>query len=353
VKHSLVLLALTMTLLPLLISALFWCPLVICAPPVSYEEFLDSVEAEQDAYADLLTLSSNDNGYGQMDEVKCRDEERVEYVDKCVPYVEKTCYTQVQENCSMETFSNCTGVVETGAKRECFTVNEMLCGLKEEVLYFTIQEEYQVQVCSVVKERICDTVYSIDLMTRDDFQCTDIEYQDCHQVEATLKDVTCKKTVEFQCRKEKRPFEEGYGKRTVCDKVPRENCYDTPRTVRRELCQPRSKSYCQKFSNPVPEPREKQNCHFEPNKKCELQTKSRPRKAKGYSYTQDCKPVPRQICDTVHVKKLVPDCVEMERPRCEHVPKKECSEVNRQYCYKEEKVTTEKICDKKFRYQQL
>merc|ERR1712243_177883 len=62
--------------------------------------------------------------------------------------------------------------------------------------------------------------------------------------------------------------------------VPSERCYDTPRTVRWEMCQAHNKTYCQKFSNPVPQTIEKQNCHFEPNKRCELQTRSRPRKAR-------------------------------------------------------------------------
>merc|ERR1712126_515724 len=75
-------------ILSFLISTILCTSIVIAAPPVSYEEFLETVQSEQDAYADLLTLTSNDNGYGQMDEVKCRDEEKVQYVDKCVPYQE-------------------------------------------------------------------------------------------------------------------------------------------------------------------------------------------------------------------------------------------------------------------------
>ena len=41
---------------------------------------------------------------------------------------------------------------------------------------------------------------------------------------------------------------------------------------------------------------------------------------------------------------------QMERPECSYVPKKECNEMDKEYCYKEEVVTTEKICDKKFTY---
>merc|ERR1712002_1353588 len=214
---------------------------------------------------------------------------------------------------------------------KCFDVKELVCGLVEKVDYFTVQEDYLVQVCSTVKERVCDTTFQIDANTRDDFQCTNLEYQQCEEAESVLRDVTCKRTVEFQCRKEKRPFEEGYGKKTICEKVPKENCYDTPRTIRQELCRPTTQRYCQKFSNSFPQTLEKQNCHFEPKKKCELQTRSRPRKA----------------------KRLVPDCVKMERPRCEYTPKKTCSTEQLTYCYKEEVVTTEKVCDKKFNYEHL
>merc|ERR1712179_384492 len=67
----------------------------------------------------------------------------------------------------------------------------------------------------------------------------------------------------------------------------------------------RSKSRCArlmstgiaKFSNIFPFPVEEQNCHFEPKKICELEMKTRPKKAKKYSYTKDCKEQPREICD--------------------------------------------------------
>jgi len=317
-----------------------------------YQGLQDEVKLSEEAYEAKVGLYSNDNGYGQRS-IECHDEERVQFVDKCVPYQEETCYTQVQETCEMETFSNCTGVIANMAERKCFTVKELVCGLQEDVSFYTLQEEYMVQVCSTLKERICDTTFQIDLTTRDDFQCTNLEYGECEEAESVLNDVTCKKTIEFQCRKEKRPFEEGYGKKTVCEKVPKETCYDTPRTVRQELCLPRIQRYCQKFTNPFPQTREQQNCHFEPKKVCELETRSRPRKARRYSYTQECHPVSRQLCDTIRCKELVPDCVQMERPRCEHVPIKSCSKEDKQYCYKEEVVTKERVCDRKFKLESL
>merc|ERR1719466_653844 len=56
------------------------------------------------------------------------------------------------------------------------------------------------------------------------------------------------------------------------------------------------------ISSPSP-PVEKQNCHFEPKKICELEMKTRPKKAKKYSYTKDCKEQPREICDQCEKKK--------------------------------------------------
>ena len=52
---------------------------------------------------------------------------------------------------------------------------------------------------------------------------------------------------------------------------------------------------------------EKQNFHFEPKKVCEIQRRTRERKAKRYSYSQDCKVVPREVCDQEE-KSGVPAC---------------------------------------------
>merc|ERR1712096_343387 len=63
-----------------------------------------------------------------------------------------------------------------------------------------------------------------------------------------------------------------------------------------------------KSSPTSPFPVEKQNCHFEPKKICELEMKTRPKKAKKYSYTKDCKEQPREICDQCEKKSIQPAC---------------------------------------------
>merc|ERR1712243_75555 len=46
---------------------------------------------------------------------------------------------------------------------------------------------------------------------------------------------------------------------------------------------------------------------------CELEMKTRPKKAKKYSYTKDCKEQPREICDQCEKKSLKPVCVTQDR----------------------------------------
>ena len=85
--------------------------------------------------------------------------------------------------------------------------------------------------------------------------------------------------------------------------------------------------YCEKFSNIFPFPVEEQNCHFEPKKICELEMKTRPKKAKKYSYTKDCKEQPREICDQCEKKSLQPLCNTQERLVRTYEPVDTCNNV--------------------------
>ena len=196
---------------------------------LSQQSQVPSMDSLDQYYQFDYDPNSTDNGYGD-NPVSCHDEEKVSFVEKCEPYQENICYSQVQEICRTQQLNDCVSVIQTEVERQCFNVSELVCNLRENIDFFLVREEYLVQVCFVVKEQICDTTQQLDLTTRDDFQCTKFKFQNCESTEAVLKDVTCKKTVEFQCRKEKRT-NGGYGMETVCVKTPRESCYDTPRTV--------------------------------------------------------------------------------------------------------------------------
>merc|ERR1712013_726616 len=77
-------------------------------------------------------------------------------------------------------YKNCTGVIETNIERVCFDVNELVCDLVEAIHYETFEETYQVQRCFTGKDRVCDTTYKIDMTTKDDYQCTNVETPNCY-----------------------------------------------------------------------------------------------------------------------------------------------------------------------------
>nr|AGN29677.1 hypothetical protein [Acartia pacifica] len=279
--------------------------------------------------------------FASGDKDDCHPVERTVYQDECIPYVEKTCFTQQKEYCNDVFEKNCTTVIEEFEERECFDVTELICQLVENVQYEMVDETYTVQRCSRVTDRVCDTVYDLAVSTRDDFQCVDLEHQYCWDEEKVVKDRTCVFSVDFDCGKHK-PVD---GKGSVsCEKVPTKKCYDTPRKVKEEQCKPRSSKYCEKFTNEFPVPQEKQNCHTEPMKKCELEVRSRPKKAKKYMYHKDCKPVSRKVCDNCEKKQLKPVCDQVQRKVCSYKPEETCQEEKKQYCFKTEKIIVDKVC---------
>ena len=106
---------------------------------------------------------------------------------------------------------------------------------------------------------------------------------------------------------------------------------------------------------------------------CELQRRTRNKKAKRYSYSQDCRPVARNICETCEVKEVVPRCEQVgpctcllspplsplphpsltppsqeSRLECTYKPEEKCMEKTEQYCYKQEVKTQVEVCDDKF-----
>jgi len=290
---------------------------------------------------------------GNMED--CHWVEKLVYKDQCVPYIEKTCFTQQVEECQDLYQKNCTAVIDEFEERECFDVDELICQLAESIDYEMVEETYTVQRCTRISDRVCDTVVDLDKTTKDDFQCVEVEHQDCWEEDKVVKDRRCIYSVDFECGKKKKHD----GKDSVsCEKVPTKKCYDTPRKVREEVCKPKVSKYCEKFTNEYPSPVQKQNCHNEPMKKCELETRSRPKKAKQYKYVKECKTVKRQVCDDSEKKKLRPVCDKIQKNVCSYRPQEKCEEEHKKYCFQSEMLLKEKVCvpngkkevDNTFRY---
>merc|ERR1711962_670914 len=103
------------------------------------------------------SYSSPDEVYKAGDKDDCHPVEEIVYENKCLPYVEKTCFTQQREQCKDVYEKNCTAVIDEFEERECFDVTD----------------------------RVCDTVYDLAQSTKDDFQCVDIDYQYCWDEDKT------------------------------------------------------------------------------------------------------------------------------------------------------------------------
>merc|ERR1711971_423508 len=215
---------------------------------------------------------SQNEVYKIKDKDDCHPVERTVYKDECLPYIEKTCYTQQVEQCKDVYEKNCTSVIDESEHRECFDVTELICKLVENIQYEMVDETYTVQRCTRVTDRVCDTVYDLDVTTKDDFQKGE------------------------------------------------------------------------KFTNEFPVPQQKQNCHTEPMKRCELEVRSRPKKAKKYVYHKDCKPVSRKVCDTCEKKTLSPVCDKIHKQVCKYKPEEKCHEEKKEYCFKTEKIIIDKVC---------
>jgi len=269
----------------------------------------------------------------------CHIVERPIYVDKCIPYIEKTCFTQQQEKCKKIHNKKCDVIVDEFEDRLCFNVTELMCNLAEKIDYEVVDETYTVQRCTRITDRVCDTVYDLEVTTKDDFQCIDHHYEKCWEEDKVIKDRTCIYSYDFQCGKIKMN-----GKSDQCEKVPTKKCYDTARKVKEEICKPGVRQRCEKFTNDIPYPVEKQNCHNEPRKKCELEVRSRPKRAKKYSYVKECRPIPREVCDDVEKKKLREVCDRSSRNVCKYKPVERCEEEQKEYCFKVEQMAKEKVC---------
>ena len=104
-----------------------------------------------------------DETYKAADKEDCHPVEKIKYLDECVPYVEKTCFTQQKESCKDIFEKNCTAVIDAGEDRECFQVSELICQLVETIEYEMVEETYTVQRCTRVTDRVCDTIYNVEV----------------------------------------------------------------------------------------------------------------------------------------------------------------------------------------------
>merc|ERR1712198_511730 len=122
---------------------------------------------------------------------------------------------------------------------------------------------------------------------KDDYKCITVVNPYCAKKDRTVYDKTCRTMVNFDCKAQvgnsygsssNSNGDAGYGASAggygeskyepeyKCHKSHETKCYTTPRTVSADYCEDREEKVCEKLTEMVPVPVEKQNCHDEMKK---------------------------------------------------------------------------------------
>merc|ERR1712210_141850 len=158
----------------------------------------DGYGNQGDSYSDKGGDSyQKDDGYGGK--VVCTPTYDMVYKELCESYFDRVCRTTYQEKCVDVPDQNCRAVMTNQQKRKCFEVDEVVCKLREDVKYQTVQVGFTVQKCSKVTERVCDTVFDTSFTTKEKSTCINIRNPFCSHEETTIVDKTCRTTTKFDC----------------------------------------------------------------------------------------------------------------------------------------------------------
>merc|ERR1711992_279051 len=279
-------------------------PLAVLSTPMPYKDDGYDKGYEKDSYGDDGDSYTKDDGYGKK--LVCKPVYDTVYKEYCESYYDRICRTTHKEKCTDVPYQHCDAVLTNQQKRKCFEVEEVVCKLREDVKYQTVQVGFTVQKCNKVQERVCDTVYDVSSTTKEKSVCINVHNPYCKHEEKTIIDRTCRTSTKFDC-----PTEYGYGKdsygkgedygedygkdykKPECHKSSSTSRYDTPRTV----------------------------------------------------IVPKCSTVPRKVCENADNKSLVPSCVPSVRKECTYHPAESCDEVPKKHCYKVGKQVKKEKCE--------
>merc|ERR1711992_144815 len=331
-------------------------PLAVLSTPMPYKDDGYDKGYEKDSYGDDGDSYTKDDGYGKK--LVCKPVYDTVYKEYCESYYDRICRTTHKEKCTDVPYQHCDAVLTNQQKRKCFEVEEVVCKLREDVKYQTVQVGFTVQKCNKVQERVCDTVFDISSTTKEKSVCINVHNPYCKHEEKTIIDRTCRTSTKFDC-----PTEYGYGKdsygkgedygedygkdykKPECHKSSSTSCYDTPRTVIVPKCSTTTDKVCETVHQRYPDVSERQHCHNEDKKVCQLEERTQPKQVKKYVYTKQCRKVPRKVCENADNKSLVPSCVPSVRKECTYHPAESCDEVPKKHCYKVGKQVKKEKCE--------
>merc|ERR1712209_73138 len=168
-------------------------PLAVLSTPMPYKDDGYDKEYKGDSYdGDSYT---KDDGYGKK--LVCKPIYDTVYKEYCESYYDRICRTTHKEKCTDVPYQHCDAVLTNQQKRKCFEVEEVVCKLREDVKYQTVQVGFTVQKCNKVQERVCDTVYDVTSSTKEKNICINVHNPYCKHEEKTIIDRTCRTSTKF------------------------------------------------------------------------------------------------------------------------------------------------------------
>merc|ERR1712035_108263 len=231
----------------------------------------------------------------------CKQVKKSVWEDVCEPFIEKKCYTSVHQQCHPVPSPDCKAIVDDIKDHKCLHVEDVVCDIDEHVHTKEVHDKYVREHCREEKETVCDVVHDVTVKTDHHMDCIEVKSVECWEEKKVVNEKKCIFSWEFDCPKHH--DEHGH---------------------------------------------KEHKCHKKPVKKCKTETKMVSKPVKKFSYTKQCKPVPRELCDKVLKQKLRPVCHEVSGQKCHYKPEKHCNEEKRHHCYKKEKVVFETVCQPKY-----
>jgi len=272
---------------------------------------------------------------------KCQKIERLIQKDVCKPFIKRVCLTQTVQNCKNIVTPDCQAVVEFVPGQKCFTIEDVVCNMIEHPLHQIVPETFFEEKCFTKSSKVCDISHKIVSKEKKLVDCAMLEISKCRKKKKIINDMMCSYSMDLHCQK----WLKGHKK---CHMTPKKKCKAIPRTVYEERCHPQVVKDCKKLQFHVPSVIKNSNCHDEPVQKCVVERKTMPKKLIGFTYSKQCKPVLKKVCEKADREVLNKSCNEVVSQVCMYRPETHCREEKLQHCFRVNKVVLDEICNKPF-----
>ena len=106
----------------------------------------------------------------------CNTEKKLNFVDKCEPYKERTCHSLNRETCHNREIRNCsTAILVSTVEEMCLNNTDKFCTLVEDMKKVDEEEVILEESCEEKEEEVCDYRYKVEKTWVKEEQCVEID----------------------------------------------------------------------------------------------------------------------------------------------------------------------------------